>query len=209
SQDTMGSILDSRGVHIESNDDWQVGAPYNFGFTKLMSPGTYYLQVGHWEATGTGAYNLRMRADAVDANYTALWWNPAENGWGLNLNHQGNTLFGTLYTYDASGAATWFSMSDGAKQPDGSYLGQLVTSNGPAFNTAPWNPNAVTRNVVGSMRLAFTGDSAGTLTYNVGGITVTKAITKLDFAGPPACTWSASNRSRASNFQDLWWGGAA
>jgi hypothetical protein len=100
SQDTMGSILDSRGVHIESNDDWQVGAPYNFGFTKLMNPGTYYLQVGHWEATGTGAYNLRMRADAVDSNYTALWWNAAENGWGLNLNHQGNTLFGTLYTYD-------------------------------------------------------------------------------------------------------------
>ena len=43
-----------------------------------MQPGTYYVQVGHWEPTGTGVYNFRMRADVVDANYTALWWNPAE-----------------------------------------------------------------------------------------------------------------------------------
>ena len=36
------------------------------------------------------------------ANYTALWWNPAESGWGVNFNHQGNILFGTLFTYDAA-----------------------------------------------------------------------------------------------------------
>jgi hypothetical protein len=107
-QDTIGSILDSRGVNMESNDDWQVGAPYNFGITKFLPPGTYYVQVGHFEATGTGAYNLRMRADNVDANYTALWWNPAENGWGLNITHQGNTLFGTLYTYGPDGTPTWY-----------------------------------------------------------------------------------------------------
>ncbi len=206
-QDTIGSILDSRGVNLESNDDWQFGAPYNFGITKFLLPGTYYVQVGHFEPTGTGAYNFRMRADAVDANYTALWWNPNESGWGLNLNHQGNTLFGTLYTYDASGNATWFSMSNGVKQADGSYSGDLVRSIGPAFNASPWNPNAVIRNVVGTMRLSFTDDNNGTLTYNVGSAQVTKTITKLNFKLPPTCTWSASNRSLATNFQDLWWGG--
>ncbi len=38
------------------------------------------------------------------SSQTALFWNPAESGWGLNLNHQGNTLFGTLFTYEASRA---------------------------------------------------------------------------------------------------------
>ena len=47
-------------------------------------------------------------------NYTALWWNPSENGWGINFNHQGNILFGTLYTYDSSGQPLWLVMSDGA-----------------------------------------------------------------------------------------------
>ena len=207
SQDTIGSILDFRGVNLESNDDWQIGAPYNFGITKFLVPGTYYVQVGHFEPTGTGAYNLRMRADMVDANYTALWWNPAENGWGLNISHQGNILFGTLYTYGADGSPTWYSMSSGAKQADGSYLGDLVSTTGPAFNASPWNSGAVHGTVVGQMRVTFIDDNNGTLTYNVGGAQVTKVITKLAFQTPPNCTWSASNRSQSTNFQDLWWGG--
>jgi hypothetical protein len=206
-QDTLGSILDSRGVNMVSNDDWQVGAPYNFGITQLMQPGTYYVQVGHWEPTGTGVYNFRMRADEVDANYTALWWNPAENGWGLNISHQGNILFGTLYTYGPDGKGVWYSMSKGVKQADGSYLGDLAITTGPAFNASPWNAASVRATAVGQMRLAFTDDNNGTLTYSVGGAQVTKPITKLNFAGPPTCTWSASNRSRSNNFQDLWWGG--
>ncbi|HET7730000.1 MAG TPA: choice-of-anchor J domain-containing protein, partial [Usitatibacter sp.] len=43
------------------------------------------------------------RASAT--NYQDLWWNyPAnsESGWGLNITHQGNILFGTLFTYDAN-----------------------------------------------------------------------------------------------------------
>jgi hypothetical protein len=150
-----------------------------------------------------------MRADTVDANYTALWWNPAENGWGLNISHQGNTLFGTLYTYASDGTPTWYSMSSGVKQADGSYLGELAATTGPAFNASPWNAGAVHGNIVGSMRIAFSDDNNGTLTYNVGGAQLTKSITKLSFQTPPTCTWSASNRSLATNLQDLWWGGAS
>jgi len=115
-QDTLGSILDSKGVNMVSNDDWEIGAPYNFGITQLMQPGTYYVQVGHWEPTGTGPYNFRMRADMVDTNYTALWWNPAENGWGLNISHQGNTLFGTLYTYGPDGKAVCAARSSASER---------------------------------------------------------------------------------------------
>ena len=40
-------------------------------------------------------------------SYTALWWVPAESGWGLNTNHQGDTLFVTLFTYGRDGQPLW------------------------------------------------------------------------------------------------------
>ena len=200
--DTVGSILDSRGVSLEANDDAQAGDNHA-GVTRKLNPGTYYFQVGHFDAAGTGAYNVRMRADAVDANYTDLWWNAAESGWGLNVNHQGNTLFATLFTYDAGGAPLWLVMSGGALQPDGSYQGTLYRSTGPAFNASTFLGANVT--AVGTMRLVFTGAEQATLTYTFEGTQVSKAITRQVFAPPPTCTWSAFDRSYAENYQDLWW----
>jgi hypothetical protein len=70
--DTVGALLDSRGVSLENNDD--AGASDNhFGITRSLAAGTYYVQVSHWESAGTGAYNLRMRADLLGTNYTDLW----------------------------------------------------------------------------------------------------------------------------------------
>lgn len=200
--DTVGSILDSRGVSLEANDDAQ-SADNHAGITRRLTPGTYYFQVGHWEAAGTGAYHVRMRADAVDANYTDLWWNAAESGWGININHQGNTLFATLFTYDENGAPMWLVMSEGARQADGAYQGTLYRSTGPAFNATSFlGANVVP---VGSMRLVFVATGQATLTYTYNGTQVAKTITRQVFGTPPTCTWSVFDRSYAQNYQDLWW----
>src|SRR5262249_46385393 len=61
---------------------------------------------------------------AANANYQGLWWrSPAnsESGWGVNLAHQGDILFATWFTYDASGAGQWFVMSNGNKTGPGTY----------------------------------------------------------------------------------------
>ena len=118
-------------------------------------------------------------------NYQDLWWNAAESGWGINLTHQGDTLFGTLFTYEASGRAVWFVMSSGARQPDGSYLGDLYRTRGSAFNSVPFNPitaAGITR--VGTMRLRFAHGEAGTLSYTVDGTSVEKAIVRQEFSSP-------------------------
>lgn len=203
--DTVGSILDSRGVNLESNDDAQV-SDNHFGITTQLGPGTYYVQVGHWDAAGTGAYNFRMRSDNVDTNYTDLWWNPAESGWGVNVNHQGNTLFATLFTYDIDGSPMWLVMSDGEKQADGSYQGTLYRTTGPAFNAVPFTPIGPSNYTqVGTMRFAFSGANSGTLSYTYIGASVTKSISRIAFSTPPSCSWSAFDRSYADNYQDLWW----
>ncbi|HEY5307625.1 MAG TPA: hypothetical protein VIK97_03865, partial [Casimicrobiaceae bacterium] len=47
-------------------------------------------------------------------NYGGLWWNAppgSESGWGINLAHQGDTIFATWFTYDLAGKAWWLSMT--------------------------------------------------------------------------------------------------
>jgi hypothetical protein len=201
--DTVGTILDSRGVALEANDDAQAGDNHA-GITRRLDPGVYYFQVGHWEAAGTGAYNVRMRADNVDTNYTDLWWNANESGWGINVNHQGNTLFATLFTYDTVGAPMWLVMSNGERQADGAYTGNLYRANGPAFNAVPFS--SVNLFPVGTMRLAFaTGGTMATLTYTFDSTQVSKTLTRQQFSVRPTCTWSAFDRTAAHNLQDLWY----
>lgn len=201
--DTVGAILDSRGVSLEAEDDVQAGDNH-FGITRSLEAGTYYVQVGHFEPGGTGAYNLRIRADNVEAiNHTALWWNPAEPGWGLNVNHQGNKVFATLFTYDATGPM-WLVMSDSTLQSDGAYQGTLFRTTGPAFNAAPPAPAVFTATSVGTMRIAFSGSNSATLTYTFNGTQVTKSLSRQAFGTVPECTWSAFDRSYSRNLQDLW-----
>ena len=200
--DTVGNILDASGSNIEANDDEQA-RDNHFGITRRLEAGTYFIQVAHWEAQGTGSYNLRVRADDVEEiNHTALWWNSAESGWGLNVNHQGNKVFATLFTYDANRNPTWYVMSDGSRQADGTYEGTLYATNGPAFNAS--GPGALVLRSVGTMRLAFFGANNATLIYTVNGVQVTKQVTRQEFGIIANCTWSAFDRSYSSNFQDLW-----
>jgi hypothetical protein len=118
-------------------------------------------------------------------NYQDLWWNAAESGWGLNVTHQDDTFFATLFTYDASGRDLWLVLPAGTRQADGSYLGELYRTSGSPFNTQPFPPiGASDITAVGNMRMRFTSGNAGTLTYVYNGTTVTKSITRQEFAAP-------------------------
>ena len=205
--DTVGTLIDSTGSAIAANDDANfLTGDNNFGLTQRLGAGVHYVSVGHWDPQGTGTYSLRLKTEAVDANYTDLWWNAAEPGWGVNFNHQGNILFGTLFTYDSSGAPTWLVMSSGTKQPDGSYQGDLYQLRGSPFN-GPWTGTTLT--TVGTMKFAPVGTENATLTYSFNGTQVVKSITRQVFAGaPPVCGWSAFDRSFTLNFQDLWYDAA-
>jgi hypothetical protein len=141
-------------------------------------------------------------------NHTSLWWNAAESGWGLNLNHQGDTLFGTLFTYDAAGAPMWLVMSGGVRQADGStYSGTLYRTTGPAFNASPFTPiTAANLTTVGTMSIAFSAVNAATLTYTMNGTSVTKSIQQQVYGTRKAnCTTTAGSRTALANYQDLWW----
>jgi len=215
SMDTVGSILDSRGMNLEANDDGDPNGQgdctqhdCNFAITKQLSAGTYYVQVAPWDPTVTGPYTLNMTIAANNTvtfdttDYTDIWWNSAESGWGINLNHQGTIVFATLFTYDTDGTPMWLVATNN-KLADGVYSGDLYRTAGAPLNGA-WF--ASTNTIVGTMRLAFNSAGSGLLTYVVNGIQVTKSITRQPLSStPPVCTFTTADRSSATNFQDLWW----
>jgi YVTN family beta-propeller protein len=129
----------------------------------------------------------------VATNYQDLWWAAppgAEAGWGMNLTHQGDTIFATWFTYDTDGSPLWLSatMFDMQSTPP-EYAGTLYRTTGPPFNAVPFDPNAVTRTPVGGLTLTFTDGNAVSYWYWVrlpGSPVVeqTKPITRQVFRAP-------------------------
>jgi len=117
-------------------------------------------------------------------NYQDLWSRPDESGWGVNIAHQGDTLFATWFTYDASGKGEWMVMSNAARTAEGKYAGKIYRATGPAFDAALFDPNQVHATEVGSATFAFNGASSGTFAYSVDGVTASKAIQRQVYASP-------------------------
>jgi hypothetical protein len=142
---------------------------------------------------------------SAGANFQGLWWRSpggSENGWGVNLAHQGDTLIATWYTYDLDGSPMWL-YSDARKTTGTTYTGALYQTRGSPFTVA-YNPSQFSGTVVGSVTFTFTDANAGTFGYTVNGVTQSKAITKFVFSSPvPTCV--AGSTVSSTNYSDLWW----
>jgi len=151
-------------------------------------------------------------AAAVAPNYEGMWWAaPAnsESGWGINFEHQGDTIFATWFTYDLHGKGWWLVLSSNKTAPS-TYSGSIFTTTGPAFNAVPFNPALVTPTQVGTGTLTFSDANDGTFSYTVNGVTQAKNVTRQVFGPLPTCTSGAGvNLAAASNYTGLWWAAPA
>ena len=142
-------------------------------------------------------------------NYTDLWWNPSEPGWGVNLSHQGEKLFATWFTYDTDGAGLWLVMSDSAAQPGGAIGGTLYRTTGTPLEQIAGHPaTAGAPAAVGSASFRFTDADHATMSYTMNGISQSKSLTRQRFSTASTCTLSRAARTYATNYQDLWWNAA-
>jgi len=168
--------------------------------------------------TSEGPYRIPLGAAGVAAqqssapNFEGSWWTaPAgsESGWGLNFAHQGDVIFATVFTYDATGKTWWLSMTAN-RIGNNVFSGTLYETSGPAFNTVPFDSKAVAYKAVGTGTLDFSDANNGTFSYNVNGIAQSKPVTRTVFGNLPVCTTSAtpSDRMTATNYQDIWWAAA-
>lgn len=122
-------------------------------------------------------------ANSWGTDMSDLWWNPAENGWGANLVHQGEIVFLTMYVYGPDSKPRWYVgsglVSIGGSTPY-TFRGELYETTGPYFASS-FNPALVNNRPVGTATVAFTTINRGTLTYSVDGTNVTKTIERLTF----------------------------
>jgi hypothetical protein len=112
-------------------------------------------------------------------DYTDLWWNPNESGWGMAMAQQGTNLFLAWYVYDNSGRPMWYVASNCTVSGAGC-TGTLYRTTGPPFGPT-FNPNSVQAFAVGSATLTFSDANSGTVGYTVDGVSGSKPITRQLF----------------------------
>jgi hypothetical protein len=139
-------------------------------------------------ATCHGHRSLRRirRPTARAADYTDLWWIPAESGWGVNVVHTDNFMFLTFFIYGQDHKPTWYS-ADLLLDASGAFTGGLYATTG-TYYVQPWNTGDVgAAQQVGnaSFRPSTTNTYEATLIYVVDGVgTVTKAVSRLPLTPP-------------------------
>jgi len=106
----------------------------------------------NWLASLAFAFATTVHA----GQYSDLWFNPAESGWGVNVVQQAETAFVTLFAYGQDGKPVWYVA------PSANIV--AFASTGPIFSgtlyrtSGPWqggvfNPAQVQAVVVGSLQL--------------------------------------------------------
>jgi len=125
-------------------------------------------------------------ASTAGPDYSDLWWNAAESGWGAQITQQEDVVFMVLYVYDAERRPRFFVASDMRRAPAASgdtFEGTLYSTSGPAFSGS-FDPARVTARAVGTARLRFDSPGGGALSYTVDGVAVEKAITRQAWRSP-------------------------
>ena len=122
-------------------------------------------------------------ANTWGTDWTDLWWNANESGWGVTATHQGEVVFLTFFVYDVDNRPIWYTgqASYTSTNAQGAFIfaGPLYQTSGPWLGTS-FNPNAVGIRQVGTVTFTVFITS-GTLTYSVDGVQVSKSITRQTF----------------------------
>lgn len=136
--------------------------------------------------------SIGTQANTVTTDFTDLWWNPSQSGWGMNLVQQEDTAFITLYVYAADRAPTWFVGSSvtyrGLENGQFVFSGPLYRATGPHFGASSFPAEDVSIVPVGSVTFRAAQATVATVTYTVDGVSVTKAVERQswrtqDFSG--------------------------
>jgi len=178
----------------EVNGPTFFGTPFNVGAKQVTTAGS--VQLTFTDAnSGSMTYTVASVARTVSIgrlmfptattappiDYTDLWWNPNESGWGLEITQQFGVMFLAWYVYDSAGKPMWYVASNCnvTSTLDGC-TGTLYRTTGPAFATT-FDHSRVQVFTAGTVSLVFSDPNNGTLSYTVDGVSGSKVITRQLF----------------------------
>jgi hypothetical protein len=115
-------------------------------------------------------------------DWTDIWYDPAESGWGVNMVQSDTFMFATFFIYGANGLPTWFTAQMNWVPSRLAYVGPLYTTTGTGYQF-PWQPGNSSATQVGIASFTptqggFSVAYRGTLAYSfsANGLTITKSI---------------------------------
>ena len=117
-------------------------------------------------------------------DYTGLWLDPRESGWGLSL-YQGPThsVFGLLFVYNASTQPEWYSLQNGRWTSSTTWSANVYRTTGPAYFMGVFDPSQVSYAMAGTATLDFTQapgqQGRARFTYMINGASVAKTIQRM------------------------------
>ncbi|MFZ3322405.1 MAG: hypothetical protein WA190_08545 [Usitatibacter sp.] len=114
---------------------------------------------------------------AVD--YSDLWYNASESGWGMAMAQQNANIFLAWYVYDNTGKPVWYVASN-CTVSGSSCSGALYGTKGPPFGPT-FPPNQIQVATAGSVIVSFIDANNAVLSYTVGNVTTFKTITRQLF----------------------------
>jgi hypothetical protein len=142
---------------------------------------------------GTAHFDVAARntqASAPMYDYSDMWWNSAESGWGISLTqHPSANLFAAWFVYGSDGKPIWYVIPNGTwlTTPSGlfsdgvsQYSGAVYRTRGPYYGGS-FDPSQVMVTPVGSGNLMFTDYSHAVFSYTVDGVTGSKTIERQPF----------------------------
>ena len=116
---------------------------------------------------------LLAASGAAATDYTDIWYDPPESGWGVNVVQSDNFLFMTFFLYGQDGKPTWY-VGQVTQDASGNFNGALYSFTGTYF-AIPWMGNVLS--VAGTASFQPTTPYSANLVYTVTGVgTVSKNI---------------------------------
>lgn len=89
-----------------------------------------------------------------NVNYSDLWWNPEQSGWGVMITHRPDgKLFAAWFDYGQDGRPVWYTFL-GMPTGRASFAGQVMMSHGPDPSSLPF-VTSIGTSVVGEGTFAF------------------------------------------------------
>ena len=168
----FGAAFDPNAVHSLIAGDLQVQ------FASANAATMTYTVHGVHRSIPITRQPLSSGSSVPAVNYTDLWWNSTESGWGMAMAQQSGVNFLAWYVYDSTGKPTWYVAT--CTMSGSACTGTLFRTTGPAFGPT-FDPNAVRADAAGTITVDFTDANNANVTYTVDGVTASKSITRQIF----------------------------
>lgn len=114
-------------------------------------------------------------------DYTDMWWNPDEPGWGLSIQqHADNRVFVTHYSYDRDGKPAWLVIPEAKWMSATTIEGVVYRATGPSPD-GPYDAKKFSVTPVGSARIVFGDAGTASMSLTADGRTSVKPVRRQAF----------------------------